>query len=283
VKFKSEREASLMEIVKEELGYSSNTKARNVIKTGQIMVDGKLCKIPSTTISEKSTIELIKSSNKSKRSLEEPVLLHKIVFEDENLLVVDKRVGLITKSGNRNLKTLFFDVFKYFRSKGIDTCLLVNSVDRKESGLVLFAKDLKLYKDLSENWKDYVKRHYVVIPGGMVDEKGSLEDTFHVNDIGLLLPGKGKHTKEVELTYRVMKSNGEFSVIRVEEISQHKNQIRAIFSQLGNPILGDSKYRSEFEFGKGMASHFFSISIDYKGGTLDLKTPVPKQFLKLAR
>jgi 23S rRNA-/tRNA-specific pseudouridylate synthase len=117
----------------------------------------------------------------------------------------------------------------------------------------------------------------------MLEADGNLEDTFHENDIGLLLPGAGKITHEVELKYRVMKSNGEFSVIRVDEISQSKNQVRAMFASLSNPIVGDKKYRSEQTYPKGMASHLFSINIELEGKELNLRTPIPKLFLKLAR
>ncbi|MEJ6681679.1 MAG: pseudouridine synthase [Flavobacteriales bacterium] len=283
MKFTSEKDISLLELVKAKMGFVSNTKARNVIKIGQIMVSGKVIKIPSTLIKPGTEVELARRV-KSKRVLkEEPILKHKILFEDENILAVDKRTGLIVKSSNGNLRTLFTDVNYYLKGKGVDTCLMVNKVDKKESGIVVFAKELSIYKELSDNWKKYTKRHYIVIPGGMVDEKGNLADTFHENDIGLLLPGKGKKTMEVSLDYRVMKSNGQFTVIRIEEISSHKNQIRAMFSLLKNPILGDDKYRSEYKYEKGMAAHFFSIKFPYNDYELEIKTPIPKPFLKLAR
>lgn len=284
MKFKVESKGTLLEILKGEMGYSSNTKTRNVIKAGKVLVDGKTVKIPSQEINVGSEVEVGQKSPGSKTRMREEVeLKHKILFEDENLLAVEKRIGLITKSSNQKFKTLFTDVQYYLRSKKVETCLMVNSVDKKESGIVLFAKDLALYKNYLENWKGFRKRHYIVIPGGMLDEKGKLEDTFHENDIGLLLPGKGKVTKEVELEYRVMKTNQQFSVIRIEEISHHKNQIRAMFSCMKNPILGDSKYRSEYKFEKGMASHLFSLDLPYKGDILEIRTPIPKTFLKLAR
>ncbi len=283
MKFTTENITSLLELVKAKMGFVSNTKARNVIKTGQIMVSGKVVKIPSTEIKPGTEVELIKKTKNKRVLKEEPVLKYKILFEDENLLAVEKRTGLIGKSSNGNLRTLFSDVKYYLKGKGIDTCLMVNKVDKKESGIVIFAKELAIYKTLSDNWKSFNKRHYVVIPGGMVDEKGNLEDTFHENDIGLLLPGKGKKTMEVSLDYRVMKTNGQFSVIRVEEKSSYKNQIRAMFALLSNPILGDDKYRSEYKYEKGMASHFFSVKFPYYDDELEIKTPIPKPFLKLAR
>ncbi len=284
MKFKVESKGILLDILKSEMGYSSNTKTRNVIKTGKVMVNGTMVKIPSTEVEAGSEIEMgQKSPSKGGKLREEVELKHKILFEDENLLIVDKRAGVIVKSANQKFKTLFTDVHYYLRSKGIDTCLMVNSVDKKESGIVVFSKDLAIYKDFSENWKSFRKRHYVVIPGGMLEEKGTLEDTFHENEIGLLLPGKGKVTKEVELEYRVMKTNDQFSVIRIEEVSQNKNQIRAMFACLKNPVLGDEKYRSEYKFDKGIASHFFSIDLPYKEKSLEVRTPIPKPFLKMAR
>ena len=283
MKFTSTKEISLLELVKAKMGFVSNTKARNVIKTGQYTVSGKVVKIPSTTIKPGTEVERIKKAKTQRVLKEEPILKHNILFEDENILVVDKRTGLIVKSSNGNLRTLYTDVQYYLKGKSVDTCLMVNKVDKKESGIVVFAKELSIYKELSNNWKNYKKRHYIVIPGGMVDEKGSLEDTFHENDIGLLLPGKGKKTMEASLEYRVMKTNGQFSVIRIEENSSYKNQIRAMFSLLKNPVLGDDKYRSEYKYERGMASHFFSIKFPYKDDELEIKTPIPKPFLKLAR
>jgi len=283
VKFQAKIEGLLLDVVQSSLGYGSKTKARNVIKTGQILVNGKCIKIPSTAVDKGSMIELVQQKKRGGRIKEEIELRHKILYEDEYILAVDKRVGLIAKSANRKFKTLFTDVFGYFGSKNVETCLMVNSVDKKESGVVIFAKNLAVYKELLENWKKFRKRYYIVIPGGMLDKEGDLEDTFNENDIGLLLPGKGKKTKEVHLKYRVMKSNGVHSVLRVEEVSQHKNQIRAMFSLLKNPIVGDKKYRSEEMFEKGMASHLFSVDLEYADRETEIRTPVPKSFLRLAR
>ncbi len=281
MKFQAKIEGTLLDVVLDSLGYSSKTKARNVIKTGQILVNGKCVKIPSTEINSGSLIELVQAQKG--RIREERELRHKILFEDEHILAVEKRTGLIAKSANRKFKTLFTDVFLYFGSKNVETCLMVNSVDKKESGVVVFAKSLAVFKELQENWKKFRKRYYIVIPGGMLDKEGELEDTFHENEIGLLLPGKGKKTKEVHLKYRVMKTNGQHSVIRVEEVSQNKNQIRAMFSLMKNPIVGDKKYRSEETFEKGMASHLFSVELAYADREAEVKTPVPKSFLRLAR
>ena len=90
------------------------------------MVSGKVIKIPSTLIKPGTEVELARRV-KSKRVLkEEPILKHKILFEDENILAVDKRTGLIVKSSNGNLRTLFTDVNYYLKGKGVDTCLMVN-------------------------------------------------------------------------------------------------------------------------------------------------------------
>ncbi len=282
MKFTVKKEESLLEIIKSEKGFSSNTKARNFIKNGNVEVSGKVNKIPSTLIKVGSDIT-VADGNRKKAISDAPYFPHEIIFEDETLLVVNKRTGMISKASNRKLRTLFSSASTYLKAKGEERPFLVNSVDKKESGLVVMAKDLMTLKTLEANWKSFHKRHYVVIPGGMLEADGELVDTFHENDIGLLLPGSGKVTHEVELKYRVMKSNGEFSVIRVDEISQSKNQIRAMFASLSNPIVGDKKYRSEHTFEKGMAAHFFSLDLELNGRELKLRTPIPKLFLRLAR
>lgn len=276
------KEQTLLEIIKAEKGFSSNTKTRNLIKSGNITVNGNVNKIPSTVISAGAVVSIAQETKK-RAPQEAPYFPHEIIFEDDLLLVVNKRTGVITKASNRKLRTLFSSASAYLKAKGEERPFLVNSVDKKESGLVVMAKDLMTLKALEANWKKFLKRHYVVIPGGMLEPDGVLTDTFHENDIGLLLPGSGKVTHEVELKYRVMKSNGEYSVIRVDEISQSKNQIRAMFASMSNPIVGDKKYRSDHKFEKGMASHFFSLDLELDGKELQLRTSIPKLFLRLAR
>jgi len=205
LKFKAKSTSTLLELVKSEKGYSSNTRTRTVIKSGGVKVEGKIVKIPSTEISQGTSIEITSGKMKAVKN-DVPYFPHEIIFEDDLLLVVNKRTGVITKSKNGKLRTLFSSASAYLKGKGEERPFLVNSVDKKESGLVLMAKDLRTLKALEIGWKSFLKRHYIVIPGGMLDEKGKLEDTFHENDIGLLLPGPGKKTHEVELNYRVMRA-----------------------------------------------------------------------------
>ena len=90
-----------------------------------------------------------------------------IIYEDKELLVVNKENNLLTIGNNKNkINTLYHEVRNYIHKKN-QKVFIVNRLDRDTSGIVLFAKNEKLKKLLQDNWNDIADRYYYAIVEGI--------------------------------------------------------------------------------------------------------------------
>ena len=95
----------------------------------------------------------------------------KIVYEDKYILIVNKESNLLTISTD-NIKdnTLFNRVFEYIKKKNKNNKIfIVHRLDRDTSGLVLFAKNEIIKKDLQDNWNNVIRKYYAVVHGNTKD------------------------------------------------------------------------------------------------------------------
>ena len=110
MKFKSDKNYSLLEVIKEKMGYASNSKARNLIKSGSVKVDDKVVKIPSFAI---TTDQLISTDNLISNKMvaeKNPKTNYQPAFEDDHFIAFIKPPGLLsvsTQSKNKPEKKFF--------------------------------------------------------------------------------------------------------------------------------------------------------------------------------
>lgn len=183
-----------------------------------------------------------------------------IIYENRQILVVNKPNNLLTISTlNEKENTLYHQVYMYLKRKNQKT-YIVNRLDRETSGLVVFAKTEKIKAYLQENWNDCVKRYYVAIVKGTVQEDGTIKSYLKENSACKTYITDKKDGKLAITKYRVIKTNDKYSLLDVEILTGRKNQIRVQLASIGNPILGDRKYGDE-EKCKRMYLHASKIEI----------------------
>ena len=267
---------SIIDCLKEE-GYAKN-KIKTYIKLGFIYVNNKrITKLPiMLNIGDIITIdENISTSTK-----------FKIIYEDDNYLVVDKEAGLLTISTsnqNKNFEeTLYRQVREYLNKKG-EYAFIVNRIDKETSGLVIFVKNESLKEKLQANWNNIVKkRGYIAVVSGSITKKGRIENylyedkkTFtHSTKIG----GKLAITN-----YYPIKINDKYTMLDVNIETGRKNQIRVHMTEMNHPIVGDKKYYSKDNSLKRLALHHYEISLidPITNNVLTFKSNIPKEFYVL--
>lgn len=169
-----------------------------------------------------------------------------IIYEDKNLLVVDKEANLLTIGTNKDkTHTLYHEVREYIRKKN-QKVFIVNRLDKDTSGLVVFAKNEKLKYILQNNWNDIAKRYYYAIVEGRLDKK---EDTLinYLKETKTLdvVVTNDKRDKKCILIYKEIDNNKNYSLLDIEIKSGRRNQIRCQLSNINHPIIGDKKYNSK--------------------------------------
>ena len=179
-----------------------------------------------------------------------------IVYEDENLMLCDKRPGLLCHPDqNEYVSTLITHIQAYLyqkkewdpKSENSFTPSLCNRIDRNTGGIVIAAKNAETLRILNQKIKDreMEKRYLAVIHGRMSPAEGKLE-SFLVKDevkkqvsvYDRPMPG-GKTSVTL---YRTLKSANGLSLVECELITGRTHQIRAQFAAAGHPLLGDGKY-----------------------------------------
>ena len=180
-----------------------------------------------------------------------------IVYEDENLLLVDKRPGLAVHphDGAEYGKTLIDHIQAYLyakhewrpREENAFTPALCNRIDRNTGGIVIAAKNAEALRILNQKIKDREidKRYLAIVEGTPKPKEGVLKgylfkDTVKNRVFVTDTPQAG--SKSCETRYRVLQSKNGLSLVECELVTGRTHQIRAQFAHAGHPLLGDGKY-----------------------------------------
>ena len=179
-----------------------------------------------------------------------------IVYEDENLLLVDKRPGLVVHADEtEKVNTLINHIQAYLYQKrewnprweNAFTPALCNRIDRNTGGIVIAAKDAETLRILNEKIRDREldKRYLCVTVGRPKQPEGRVEcfllkdeQKKQVSVYHRPVPGG----KTAVTDYRVLDTRGELSLLEIGLETGRTHQIRATMADLGCPLLGDGKY-----------------------------------------
>jgi RluA family pseudouridine synthase len=191
-----------------------------------------------------------------------------ILYEDQDILVVNKTDGLLTVSTDREKeKTAYFllnDYVKKGNARSKNRVFIVHRLDRETSGILIFAKNEKAKRYLQAEWKEFDKKYFAIVHGRLREKEGIiisylLENKMHrmysVND-----SSKGKYSKT---GYKVVKESRNFSLLDIDLFTGRKNQIRVHFSEKGHPVVGDKKYGRIDKGIKRLCLHAASITISH--------------------
>jgi len=205
-----------------------------------------------------------------------------VVHEDHDILVVDKRAGIsVVSAAKEREKTAHYLLGDYVRKgnpKSKNRIFVVHRLDRKSSGLLLFAKSEEVKRVLRDQWQDCVKKCSVVIRGRLAEKQGEVSTYLAENSIHKMYsvnsPAKGLLART---GYRVLRESEKYSLLEVELLTDRKNQVRVHFAEQGCPVAGDKKYGGKDGQIKRLCLHMASIEMVHpvtrEAMTFESKTP----------
>ena len=206
----------------------------------------------------------------------------KIVYEDNDILIVNKPNKMLTISNDKEKeKTLFHQVYLYIKRKNKNNKIfIVHRLDYETSGLVLFAKSLEVKKIMQDNW-DKVIRKYMGIVIGKTKESETIKSYLKETKTNLVYVSRDG--KLAITSYKKILENKQFTLLDIDIKTGRKNQIRVQLNSIGNPILGDKKYNPHGIKTKRLYLHAYYLEFYHPRTkeSLKIELDVPKDFLEI--
>jgi RluA family pseudouridine synthase len=207
----------------------------------------------------------------------------KILYEDRDIIVIDKSAGLLSVKANYEAeKTAHHLLTNYVRKgnpKAKNKLFVVHRLDRETSGVMIFAKHYEIREQFAEQWERVDKKYIAVVHGHLAEKSGIFESFLAEGDDYKMQ--SVKHPKDGDFArtkYTVIGESKNYSLLEIQLLTGKKNQIRAHLSENGNPIVGDKKYNKD---AKGrLALHALSIRFrhPFNNQEMTFKAEIPDLF-----
>ena len=212
----------------------------------------------------------------------------KIVYEDDDIIVVNKGYGLLSM-GNDKVKdgtaySILRDWLKWKDPR--NKIFIVHRLDRDTSGLMVFAKTMEAKERLQHNWNNMVlsRKYLAVVEGQPEPAEGTVRSYLAENSRYEVYSTQNPDEGQLAVTrYRTLKSRNGFSLMEVELDTGRKNQIRVHMKDLGHPITGDRRYGAGSSPIHRMALHAQTLRFVHPITRKDMifTTPVPPSVARL--
>lgn len=277
-------ECGLLDFLYEVMPERKRTTVKQLLAHNQIAVNGIPVRQFDTPVGPDDEV-------KANLTREFKVFYHRrlrIVYEDDDILVVNKGYGLLSMGNDKVKEGTAYSILKdYLKWKDPrNKIFIVHRLDRDTSGLMVFAKSMEAKERLQHNWNNMVisRKYLAVVEGAPDPAEGEVRSYLAENSrfevYSTDKPGEG----QLAVTrYRTLRTGNGFALMEVELDTGRKNQIRVHMKDLGHPITGDRRYGAGSSPIHRMALHAQTLRFVHPMTRRDMNftTPVPSSFQKL--
>ena len=252
--YKVNRSDELLEFLLRKCNTSRNNVKALLVRR-QVLVNGSVVTQYNFALAKDDEVKIARHSIKEgvavqptkdkKTAAPRMKIAVKPIYEDGDFIAIDKPAGLLSVESDKQTECAYGYMLKYLQTRDKNSRpFILHRIDKETSGVLVFAKDIKIHSMLKLHWNEQVqtREYYAVVEGVLENKSGTLTNYLKEN-ANQLVYVTGDPTGQKAVThYEVIAENAQYSLLRVKIDTGRKNQIRVQMKTLGYPVVGDEKY-----------------------------------------
>ena len=261
----------------------SRSEIKSYLAHGNVMLNGKV----TTQFDQQLQVNDEVVINFSRPFVVVRNRMIKVIYEDQDIIVVEKKSGLLSvpnSQTNKTVKTALDIVNQYVNEQdGRSHAYVCHRLDQYTSGILIFAKNPVVQEKFRNDWNVYVvERKYTAICEGY-PEKEEGEIRSYLNETNAMRVYSTQNPEEGKLAvtrYKVVKRMGDYCMMDIQILTGRKNQIRVHMKDLGCPIAGDRKYGAQSDPCNRLMLHNNALQFVHPmtHENLRFELPLPSEF-----
>ena len=243
----------------------SRERLKGWLQDGQLTVNGKIVK-PKARCLGGETLSL-KATLQSQNSTEPEAIALDIIYEDDDILVVNKPVGLVVHPGAGNWSGTLVNGLLYHDPKlnELPRAGLVHRIDKDTSGLLVIAKNLAAQHHLSKQLAEKsVYRIYDALVVGHVIAGGTVDQPIKRHPVERIRMSVQPGGRPSVTHYRVQERFGSHTLVQAQLETGRTHQIRVHLSYIGFPLVGDTTYGGRIRLPQGASTELVNTLKNFK-------------------
>ena len=283
---------SLINILSKIHPESKKNSLRRMIDFGRVLIDGNRATRANEIISPGAIVEILSRSEgdvpqkKQQGILKDPIIL----YEDEEIIVVEKPPGLLSVATSKGEPDTMFDrVLHWSKRTQKKRAYLIHRLDRETSGCFILAKSPETRNFLQTQFKQRTieRIYHAVVKGKPPSDSGISTSKIKESKnklVRLVLPNE-KSGKDAITRWRIVREEEINSLIRIKIETGRRAQIRLHMSELGCPVIGDKRYGIGKSRVNRLCLHASELKFIHPNGQkITVKSKIPdKMFSELNR
>jgi 23S rRNA pseudouridine1911/1915/1917 synthase len=274
--------------LREKITEVSRSKIQKAIKEGQVTVNGLTAR-PGQKLKSEEVVEITLEDNITGTELEPQEINLNIIYEDDEILVIDKPAGQVVHPGAGLPQGTLVNglIFFYPEIKNVGSPLrpgIVHRLDKETSGLMVVARTQEAHNSLRQQFEDRtVEKVYLGLAAGQFkDQKGMIDLPVGRHSVERQKMSVRSRKSRVAITrYEVLREFKHSTLLALKPLTGRTHQLRVHLAAIGHPLLGDTRYgqtgRKKRKVAPRLFLHAFALSFEHplKKERLEFKSPLP--------
>lgn len=272
------------------LSETSRSFIQKLIEGGSLTVNGSLCRSKKYKVSENDVVEIV-LPEPEKLTIEEENIPLDIVYEDRDLLIVNKPRGMVVHPAVGNYTGTLVNAVMYHckdRLSSINGVIrpgIVHRIDKDTSGLLMIAKNNRSHESLSRQLAEHsITRKYMALAyNNFSEDEGTVDAPIGRDPRNRLRRAVvSENSRRAVTHWRVMERFGRYTLIEASLETGRTHQIRVHMAYINHPLVGDLLYgpKKQTLFDKGQLLHAGVLGFVHPstGEYMEFSSPLPEEF-----